>query len=285
VSRARSNPQLNRVLEVIAAVGRGDLSQRCGFHDGTLGPVARGLDDALEHLSRDLGALVNETGGVALAAERLGEQTRTLSRSANRQAEAIAEMARRVETLGARSEEVGHIVELLEDVAAETNMLAVNAAIEASRAGTQGQGFGVVADEVRKLAERSAGATKEVGAFIQTIQGTSGEATRSLDAMQGLATQIMVDAEQASAAAGVLGARTEAQKLALHKLRLLGSGEAALVALLHERRGDLERALGSLLPVVDDPEVARTPLGDALRRVLGALANPDAAHAEGSAAE
>jgi methyl-accepting chemotaxis protein len=275
MTRSR-NADMNRLLEVLSALGRGDLSQRCGFHEGTLGPVARGLDDALEHLSRDLGALINETSGVVVAAERLGEQTRTLSRSANRQSEAIAEMARRVETLGARSEEVGHIVELLEDVAAETNMLAVNAAIEASRAGAQGQGFGVVADEVRKLAERSAGATKEVGAFIQTIQGTSSEANRSLDAMQGLATQIINGAETATTATGQLGARLEAQKLALGKLRLLGSGEAELKALLHERRDDLERALSSLLPVVDNPDVARTPLGDALRRVMSALASDQA---------
>jgi methyl-accepting chemotaxis protein len=272
-----ASPHLARLLEVLSALGRGDLSQRCGFHDGPLGPIARSLDEALEHLSRDLGTLVSETGGVAMAAERLGQQTRTLSRSANRQSEALAEMGRRVETLGARSEEVGHIVELLEDVAAETNMLAVNAAIEASRAGTQGQGFGVVADEVRKLAERSAGATKEVGAFIQTIQGTSSEANRSLEAMQGLATQIVLDAEQASAAAGQLGTRTEAQKLALHKLRLQGHGEAELIALLHERRGDFERALANLLPVVDDPQIARTPLGDALRRVMSALTSNETA--------
>ncbi len=288
MSRAAGSTPKARVLEVLAALGRGDLSQRCGppLHEGSLGPIARALDEALEHLARELSGLVSTSGQVASAAARLGDETRTLQRSANRQAEALSEMARRVETLGARSEEVGHIVELLEDVAAETNMLAVNAAIEASRAGSQGQGFGVVADEVRKLAERSAGATKEVGAFVQTIQGTSSEANRALDAMQGLAAQIIDGAEHASHAAGQLGARTEAQRLALGKLRLTGGDETQLVALLNERRGELGPALTALAPLIAHPAVAHTALGDALRCVIEALGETTTpAQGNGSAAD
>src|SRR5205823_7333716 len=106
---------------------------------------------------------------------------------ATHQSTAIAEVGRKLKALGARSEEVAQIVELLEDVAAETNILALNAAIEASRAGAQGKGFGMVADEVRKLAERSAAATKDIGAFIQTIEGTASDATRAVDGVRGLA--------------------------------------------------------------------------------------------------
>jgi methyl-accepting chemotaxis protein len=85
-------------------------------------------------------------------------------------AEKVQETAKTVESLGVRSDQIGAIIGTIEDIADQTNLLALNAAIEAARAGEQGRGFAVVADEVRALAERTTRATKEIGEMIKAIQ-------------------------------------------------------------------------------------------------------------------
>jgi methyl-accepting chemotaxis protein len=89
--------------------------------------------------------------------------------------------ALKVQEMGKRSNQIGNIVETIEDIASQTNLLALNAAIEAARAGEHGKGFAVVADEVRKLAERSSTATKEIGKLVRNIQQSVNEA---IDAME-----------------------------------------------------------------------------------------------------
>jgi methyl-accepting chemotaxis protein len=106
----------------------------------------------------------------------MGETLDKIHRIAN----VVRSAATTVEKLGDSSEQIGNIIQVIDEIADQTNLLALNAAIEAARAGEQGRGFAVVADEVRKLAERTTGATREIAGMIKGIQAETAEAVRSM---------------------------------------------------------------------------------------------------------
>ena len=95
--------------------------------------------------------------------------------------ETIQDTSKRIKRLGESSQEIGNIVELIEEIAEQTNILALNASIEASRAGEASRGFAVVADEVQKLAERSSNATRKIEVLVSTIQSDTNEAVVSME--------------------------------------------------------------------------------------------------------
>ncbi|NVK11633.1 MAG: methyl-accepting chemotaxis protein [Gammaproteobacteria bacterium] len=163
---------------------------------------ALSLADASDHQAQEIAgasAAVNEMAVTidqvsANAAESAGVAERSVSIAANGAEivqqtisgmdnirEQIQESSKRIKRLGESSQEIGDIVSLINDIADQTNILALNAAIQASMAGEAGRGFAVVADEVQRLAERSANATKQIETLVKTIQSDTNEAVVSME--------------------------------------------------------------------------------------------------------
>jgi len=132
------------------------------------------------HISQNAQETAEITHHTGELSQQGGEVIRQTVGEMHAMAEAVRESSKGITELGKQSEQISGIVQVIKDVADQTNLLALNAAIEAARAGEQGRGFAVVADEVRKLAERTTGATGEIGAMIAAIQSSSGSAVKAM---------------------------------------------------------------------------------------------------------
>ena len=132
------------------------------------------------------------------AAEQGADAVNNQIKGMNEIREQIQETAKRIKRLGESSQEIGEIVELISDITEQTNVLALNAAIQAAAAGDAGRGFSVVAEEVQRLAERSGEATKQIGAIVKTIQADTHDAVAAME----LSTQGVVEGAKLSDAAG-----------------------------------------------------------------------------------
>ena len=164
--------------QVAAAVGRFQASSEqiaIGAQDaasriGSIAVAGEEMTSTSCEISQNCSVAANGSGKANESAASGAAVVQETVDVMNNISEQVKESARTVGSLGERSDQIGDIIGTIEDIADQTNLLALNAAIEAARAGEQGRGFAVVADEVRALAERTTKATKEIGLMIKSIQ-------------------------------------------------------------------------------------------------------------------
>ena len=193
---AGSVDQLSRAIDQIA---RGSQEQ------------AKAVDEATRAVEAVAGAIDSVTANAEVGATEWEATAECAAAGARKTGETVVGMDKirkamdlvslRVTDLGQRSGDIGNIVATIDDIAAQTNLLALNAAIEAARAGEQGRGFAVVADEVRKLAERSSTATKEIAGLVS---GTQTGVREAVSAMQQGTQEVEAGYRLATDAGGAL---------------------------------------------------------------------------------
>ncbi|TDJ35027.1 MAG: hypothetical protein E2O61_09480 [Gammaproteobacteria bacterium] len=179
-----------------------NLSVQVSKAAGETQNTAKNLASAAENQAREIGAASQAINEMAISIDQVSSNAAESAAVAERAVEIankgagvvqdtiqgmetirgqIQETSKRIKRLGESSQEIGDIVSLINDIADQTNILSLNAAIQASMAGDAGRGFAVVADEVQRLAERSSAATKQIAALVKTIQTDTNEAVISME--------------------------------------------------------------------------------------------------------
>ena len=269
---AASVEQMGRAIDGVA---RGAQEQATAVTKAS--QVASRISQSIEQVTTNAQAVTRDSAEAARFSRDGAKTVRETIAGMEAIRSKVGLSASKVEEMGTRSEEIGAIVETIEDIASQTNLLALNAAIEAARAGEQGKGFAVVADEVRKLAERSSLATKEIAGLIKGIQKTVNEA---VVAMKESATEVESGVVRANSAGEALTNILKAAESVYKQAE-----DAGLAAQkVSTAAGELVGAVDSVSAVIEENTAATEEMAANSAELTQAIENIASVSEENSAA-
>jgi twitching motility protein PilJ len=158
-----------------------DAAQKQAKEIQTAGEAVQLITQSIKEVDSSAAQSASVARRTLVATEQGAQAVRNTISGMDAIREQIQDTSKRIKRLGESSQEIGEIVDLISDITEQTNVLALNAAIQAASAGEAGRGFSVVAEEVQRLAERSGEATKQIGALVKTIQGDTHDAVAAME--------------------------------------------------------------------------------------------------------
>jgi len=269
---AQSMEQLTAAIQQIAS---GSQVQAKGVEEAS--GIVREVSVAIAEVSANAEAGTESWAITATSAAEGARKTHETVEGMAKIKKAMDLVSTKVSDLGGRSQEIGKIVATIDDIAAQTNLLALNAAIEAARAGEQGRGFAVVADEVRKLAERSSMATKEIATLVAGIQASLRDA---VDAMQQGSRDVETGYLLAADAGGSLDAILERSQTVGNQVERISIAAKQLNAFSSE----MVEAIDRINTVVEQNAAATEQMTENSKSVSGSVGSSAGIAVENSAA-
>ncbi len=253
--------QMTRAIEGIASGAQEQASATSKAAD-----ITNQLNTAIEQVSRNAQTVV-EQATIAASSARLGSNKVQETLKGMREIKQSVDFsAQKIQIMGTQSNQINDIVVTIEDIASQTNLLALNAAIEAARAGEAGKGFAVVADEVRKLAERASSATKEIGTLIKSIQKVVAESVSAMD-------NEVKEVEKGVLIANEAGATLEEILKATEEVNRQAEESAIAARLMTSSANDLVTAVDSVSAVVEENTASTEQMSAGSSEVSQAIEN------------
>jgi methyl-accepting chemotaxis protein len=251
--------QLSQAVDGIAR-GASDQARQVHAANATATELVAGVEQVASNAQSVVAASVQTRA----AAEQGGQAVRDTTAAMAEIQAVVTAAAGKVQDLGTLGQRIGAVVETIDDIAEQTNLLALNAAIEAARAGEHGKGFAVVADEVRKLAERSSRETKQIAELIQQVQGGTNAAVTAMETGSAKVEQGSAKAIQAGQA---LDEILRAVEITVHQVTAIASSSQEMAA----GARSVTEAMHSISAVVEENTAATEQMAAQAGQVAGAI--------------
>jgi methyl-accepting chemotaxis protein len=274
-SAQETTASVTQLSQVIDGIARGATDQARQVHttSSTASQMAAGIEQVAANATQMAGA----SQQTRTAAELGGQAVRETTAAMTEIQLVVGQAASKVRELGTLGQKIGAVVETIDDIAEQTNLLALNAAIEAARAGEHGKGFAVVADEVRKLAERSGRETKQIAELIAQVQTGTKEAVAAMDSGAARVELGSAKAEQAGQAL------EEILKAVQDTVRQVGEIASSSQQMAHGARSVTD-AMMSISAVVEESSASTEQMAAQASAVTGSVQSIAAVSEEQSAA-